>query len=54
MALCSLQYLPGIATSYGRIFRGDLETDLFICNHPGLQLLYAARTKAQLVSRMPK
>ena len=37
-----------------RIFRGNLAKELFICNHPGLQRLYAARAKAQLVWRMPK
>ena len=36
------------------IFRGNLEKDLFTCNYPGLQHLYAARTKAQLVLKMAK
>lgn len=37
-----------------RIFRGILESDLFIANHPHLQRLYVARTRAQLFHSMPK
>ena len=37
-----------------RIFRGALETNWFVCNHPHRQRLYVARTKDQLLRRMPK
>ena len=36
------------------IFRGNLESDCFVCNQPRLQRLYVSRTKAQLVTRMPR
>lgn len=37
-----------------RIFRGKLETNCFVSNHPHLQRLYVAHTKNQLQIRMPK
>jgi hypothetical protein len=36
-----------------RLFRGVLEKNCFVCNHPHRQHLYAARTK-DLLRRMPK
>jgi hypothetical protein len=33
-----------------RLFRGKLETNLFMCNHPRLQRLYVAHSKAQLIN----
>lgn len=36
------------------IFRGSLEYDCFVCNQPRLQRLYVSRTKAQLITRMPR
>jgi hypothetical protein len=37
-----------------RIFRGTLESTLFLCNHPHQDRLYVARTKQQLLQRMPR
>lgn len=44
----------GYQNIHRRIYRGNLENNCFVCNHPVKQRLYIIRSKGLLMHRMPQ